>query len=52
MAQEIGRVSQIIGPVIDVTFDTAGRKAEEVLDTPGRKRIDNGGTTTYRRRYG
>ena len=31
MAQEIGRVSQIIGPVIDVTFDTAGRKAEEVL---------------------
>lgn len=31
MAQETGRVSQIIGPVIDVTFDTAGRKAEEVL---------------------
>ena len=31
MAQEIGRVSQIICPVIDVTFDTAGRKAEEVL---------------------
>lgn len=31
MAQEIGRVSQIIGPVIDVTFNTAGRKAEEVL---------------------
>ena len=31
MAQEIGRVSQIIGPVIDVTFDTAGRQAEEVL---------------------
>lgn len=31
MAQEIGRVSQMIGPVIDVTFDTAGRKAEEVL---------------------
>lgn len=31
MTQEIGRVSQIIGPVIDVTFDTAGRKAEEVL---------------------
>ena len=31
MAQEIGRVSQIIGPVIDVAFDTAGRKAEEVL---------------------
>ena len=31
MAQEIGRVSQVIGPVIDVTFDTAGRKAEEVL---------------------
>lgn len=31
MAQEIGRVSQIIGPVIDVTFYTAGRKAEEVL---------------------
>lgn len=31
MAQEIGRVSQVIGPVIDVTFDTVGRKAEEVL---------------------
>ena len=31
MAQEIGRVSQIIGPVIDVTFDTAGKKAEDVL---------------------
>lgn len=31
MAQEIGHVSQIIGPVIDVTFDTAGRKAEDVL---------------------
>ena len=31
MAQELGRVSEIIGPVIDVTFDTAGRKAEEVL---------------------
>ncbi len=31
MAQEIGRVSQIIGPVIDVVFDTAGRKADEVL---------------------
>lgn len=31
MAQEIGRVSQIIGPVIDVVFDTTGRKVEEVL---------------------
>ena len=31
MAQEIGRVSQIIGPVIDVAFDIAGRNADEVL---------------------
>lgn len=31
MDQVIGRVSQIIGPVIDIAFDTAGKKAEEVL---------------------
>ena len=31
MAQINGHISQIIGPVIDVYFDTAGQKAEEVL---------------------
>lgn len=31
MPQEVGHISQIIGPVIDVVFDTSGRKAEEVL---------------------
>ena len=31
MPQEIGRISQIIGPVIDVIFDTKGRNAKEVL---------------------
>ena len=28
---KIGRISQIIGPVVDVAFDTHGRAAEEVL---------------------
>ena len=31
MSQINGRISQIIGPVIDVYFDTAGKNAEEVL---------------------
>ena len=31
MAQLNGRISQIIGPVIDVYFDTAGQNAEKVL---------------------
>ena len=31
MSQLNGHISQIIGPVIDVYFDTAGKKAEEVL---------------------
>ena len=31
MAQISGRISQIIGPVIDVYFDTAGQNAEKVL---------------------
>ena len=31
MANNNGRISQIIGPVIDVVFDTAGKKAEDVL---------------------
>ncbi|EJW93394.1 protein containing ATPase, F1/V1/A1 complex, alpha/beta subunit, partial [gut metagenome] len=26
-----GRISQIIGPVVDVAFDTQGEKAEKVL---------------------
>ena len=28
---KIGRISQIIGPVVDVAFDTHGRAAEEML---------------------
>ena len=31
MAQIIGRISQVIGPVIDVYFDTNGQDAEKVL---------------------
>ena len=31
MSQLNGHISQIIGPVIDVYFDTAGKNAEEVL---------------------
>ena len=31
MAQIKGRISQIIGPVIDVFFDTKGQDAEKVL---------------------
>ena len=31
MAQLNGHISQIIGPVIDVYFDTAGQNAEKVL---------------------
>ena len=31
MAQITGRISQIIGPVIDVFFDTKGLDAEKVL---------------------
>lgn len=31
MSQINGHISQIIGPVIDVYFDTSGKKAEEVL---------------------
>ena len=31
MAKNNGRISQIIGPVIDVAFDTTGQKAEDVL---------------------
>ncbi len=31
MSQIVGRVSQIIGPVIDVFFDTKGQDAEKVL---------------------
>ena len=31
MSQIIGRISQIIGPVIDVYFDTKGQDAEKVL---------------------
>ena len=29
--QNIGRISQIIGPVVDVCFQTQGRSAQEVL---------------------
>ena len=28
---DVGHISQIIGPVVDVAFDTEGKKAEEVL---------------------
>ncbi|MGN0221296.1 MAG: F0F1 ATP synthase subunit beta [Prevotella sp.] len=31
MSQIVGRISQIIGPVIDVYFDTEGKDAEKVL---------------------
>ena len=31
MSQIIGHISQIIGPVIDVYFDTEGQEAEKVL---------------------
>ena len=31
MSQITGRISQIIGPVIDVYFDTKGLEAEKVL---------------------
>ncbi len=31
MSQIVGHVSQIIGPVIDVFFDTKGQDAEKVL---------------------
>ena len=31
MSQIVGRISQIIGPVIDVYFDTKGLDAEKVL---------------------
>ena len=31
MAQISGHISQIIGPVIDVFFDTKGQDAEKVL---------------------
>lgn len=31
MAKNNGRISQIIGPVIDVAFDTTGQKSEDVL---------------------
>lgn len=31
MSQLKGRISQIIGPVIDVYFDTAGQDPEQVL---------------------
>ena len=31
MAQIIGHISQIIGPVIDVYFDTKGQDSEKVL---------------------
>ena len=31
MSQINGRISQIIGPVIDVYFDTTGQDAEKVL---------------------
>ena len=31
MSQINGHISQIIGPVIDVYFDTAGKNPEEVL---------------------
>ena len=31
MAQIIGHISQIIGPVIDVYFDTKGQESEKVL---------------------
>ena len=31
MSQINGRISQIIGPVIDVYFDTDGKNPEEVL---------------------
>ncbi len=31
MANDNGRISQIIGPVIDVAFSTAGRKSEDIL---------------------
>ena len=31
MSQIIGRISQIIGPVIDVYFDTKGEDPEKIL---------------------
>ena len=31
MSQVIGRISQIVGPVIDVYFDTKGEDPEKVL---------------------
>ncbi len=33
MSQQIGYISQIIGPVVDVHFPLDGRPAEEVLPT-------------------
>ena len=30
-SMKVGRVSQIIGPVVDVAFDTQGKDAEHVL---------------------
>ena len=32
MSQLTGHISQIIGPVIDVYFDTEGQEAEKVMD--------------------
>ena len=31
MSQIVGRISQIIGPVVDAFFDTKGQDAEKVL---------------------
>ena len=51
MSQIIGHISQIIGPVIDVYFDTQGQDTEKVLpkiyEALKLKRADRSPTTHW-----
>ncbi|HQG56195.1 MAG TPA: hypothetical protein PK496_04225, partial [Bacteroidales bacterium] len=40
MARNIGRISQIIGPVVDVVFDQQGAEMPEIYDALEIKRDD------------
>ena len=60
MSQITGHISQIIGAVIDVYFDTEGQDAEKVLPKihdalkidRGDARTDSRSAAAHRRRYG
>ena len=60
MAEVLGHISQIIGPVVDVHFEHSEKEQNANLPsirrsenpTSGRQDIDRGSAATHRRRHG